>query len=83
MDLFLSMIVGLCFFISTIKAYSVGIKHGKEIGKGIVPSINLNPAKAYKEHVEAKEEKKATDEYAEAWSNILSYTGDLQKEGDK
>lgn len=79
---FLAIALGLFFFIVCVKSYTLGLKHGKQLGNNNIPTVNLNPIKAYKEHKEAEEEKKEIDKFTEGWQNIFSYTGDPQKEGE-
>ncbi len=71
--------LGLFFFIATIKAYTIGLKHGKQLANKEVPTINLNPIKAYTEHKEEKEAKTQRELELEGIANIFSYTGDEQK----
>jgi hypothetical protein len=75
------LILGLVFFLCTISAYSLGIKHGKQMSEKIVP--NLNPIKAIKNHIENKEIKTKDDLVAEGMANIMRYDGSSQmKEGE-
>lgn len=75
----LGIVLGLFFFISTIAAYTLGLKHGKQLGNREMPTINLNPVKAYTKHVEAKAEKTQQDLIDEGFKNIMSYTGEIQE----
>ena len=76
------IVLGLFFFIATIKAYTLGLKHGKQLGNATIPTMDINPVKAYTEHMQAKEEKKQHDFIEEGINNIMSYTGESQKEGE-
>jgi hypothetical protein len=78
----LGLVLGLVLFLCCIISYTLGLKHGKQLSNNITPKLDINPVKAYKEHKEAKEEKKEIDKVAEGWQNILTYTGDPQKEGE-
>jgi hypothetical protein len=80
MELILGLSLGLVLFLCTIIAYTTGLKHGKMLGNAVVPKIEINPVKAVKQHIEAKEEKKQQDLAAEGWANILSYDGTPQVE---
>lgn len=56
--------VGLVFFICTIKAYTLGIGHGRQLANGNVPKVKLNPVRAVTEAIEqhtAKVEEKKAD----------------------
>lgn len=80
MQLIIGLVLGLIFFIVSIYAYTLGLKHGKALSNGNVPTININPIEAVKKHIEAKEEKKQADIVAQGWENIFSYDGTPQKE---
>jgi len=71
--------LGLFFFIATIKAYTIGLKHGKQLANKEVPTINLNPIKAYTEHKEEKEAKTQQDLLEEGYQNIMNYDGNPQE----
>lgn len=79
----LGIVLGLFFFIVLVKAYTVGIKHGKSMANNSIPDVNLNPVKSFKQYVNDKEKKKEEDLITEGLTNIFAYTGDPQvKEGD-
>ena len=65
MNMLIGLLVGVAFFMSTIKAYTLGIKHGKQLINKEVPKIE--PLKEIIQHFEAKKEEKhiesATEEY--------------------
>lgn len=67
----LGLITGLVFFIATMTAYTVGLKHGKQLAKGNIPKVNLNPVKAVVEVIEQKKEEKKADTELE---DIMSAT---------
>ena len=79
----LGIAIGLFFFIVLVKAYTIGIKHGKQLVNNNAPEVNLNPVKSFKQYVQDKEAKKEEDLITEGLNNIFSYTGDPQvKEGE-
>lgn len=78
-NLVVGLVAGLILFLCSIKAYTLGIAHGKQLSQATVPKVNLNPVKAIQEAKTAKEEKKQADLIAEGWNNILSYTGEPQE----
>lgn len=87
MQIAIGLFCGIVFFISTISAYCIGVKHGRCVKDDIQPVIELNPVKVIKESVDKKkaekEEKEQSDLILEGLYNIHSYTGDPQgKEGD-
>jgi hypothetical protein len=74
-NLLIAIILIVAFFM-TIKAYTLGFKHGKDVSKAITPTLNINPIKAVKQHIEAKEEKKKEELELEGWNGengILNY----------
>ena len=81
-EIFIGLGAGLVLFLCTIKAYTLGLKHGKQLGNATIPTMDINPVKAYTEHMQAKEEKKQHDFIEEGINNIMSYTGESQKEGE-
>lgn len=66
-----SILLGLIFFIATVTAYSLGIKHGRIVRNDGVP--NVNPVKAVQQIKQDKEIKKQMDLFTEGLNNILSY----------
>ena len=74
MNILIGLAVGLVFFIATISAYTIGLKHGKLIQQGNIPKVNLNPVKAAYEAVEQHEQKKEEAKEAEELADIMSYS---------
>lgn len=76
METIAGLLVGVAIFICTIKAYTLGVSHGKQLSEGRVPKIQLNPVKAVtqaiEQHEQAKEEKKADTDL----NDIFSYSVD-------
>jgi hypothetical protein len=70
----LGTVIGLCFFISTVKAYSLGLSHGKQLSNGTVPQVNLNPVKAVTKAVETHQQKKESDKLSDELSAVLGYS---------
>lgn len=70
---------GLLLFLCVLKAYALGLRHGKELIKGNAPTIKLNPIQAIREHAEAKENKKQNDLIAEGLQNLMNYNGEPQE----
>lgn len=56
-------------FLMCIKAYTIGIQHGKQLSQGNIPKVQINPVQAVVEAVEThkneKEAEKATEELAD------------------
>lgn len=70
-EIWIGLFVGLIFFVSTITAYSFGIKHGRVVKNDGVP--NINPVKAIDNIRESKENKVTMDTFTQGLQNILSY----------
>ena len=64
----LGLAIGLVLFIATIKAYILGLKHGKQLGQGDIPKIEINPIKPIIEAIEAHKNKPETDGLEEIMS---------------
>lgn len=71
------VVLGLCFFIVPVWAYRRGLKDGLGINQGkeiepIRPSISTPFVQARDQH--------EMDKMMEGFNNIMTYTGDPQKE---
>lgn len=83
---YLSAIIGLCFF--NFFAYRRGLKDGLALNQGKPIEPIQNPVVAFTEYREQKAEKKevkaANDSLTEGLANLMSYNGDPQKKaGEK
>lgn len=81
------LLIGAVFFVSTIFAYSLGLKHGKQLQKGEIPHVEMNPVKVVEkvvgkiQHVqEKKQAKEEQDKMLKGLENLLAYDGSPQKE---
>ena len=67
-NIILAITLVVAFFMC-IKAYTLGLKHGKQLSNGIVPKLELNPIKpiieAIEQHKETKEQIKITNDLDE------------------
>lgn len=65
----LGLTLGLVLFLCTIKAYILGLSHGKQLANVIVPKLDLNPIQPIKQaielHKETKEQTKITNDLDE------------------
>lgn len=61
-------------FFMCIKAYTIGLKHGKQLTNNQVPIINLNPVKPIVEAIETHEKKKEEQELTAQFDEVMSYT---------
>ena len=75
--------VGLVFFLCTITAYTLGLKHGRELAKGITPRLDINPIPSIVRAVEKREEKKKAKELGEELADVMSYSKESALEAVK
>ena len=66
--------VGLVFFLCTITAYTLGLRHGRELSKGIMPRLDINPIRPILKVVERAKEEKRAKELGEELADVMSYT---------
>ena len=71
MEILIGLLVGLLFFGFTIGAYTIGVKHGKEIKSGGSPTIN--PVKIVEQKKAQKEAEQMANNLAQNISNLLNY----------
>jgi hypothetical protein len=76
MNIIIGLIVGLVFFIATIIAYTIGLKHGRQIQQGNTPKVNINPVKAIVEAVEQHEQKQEGKKADGELADIMSYSAE-------
>ena len=81
-NMLLGIFLGMFFFIATIKAYTIGLKHGKQLSNAIIPKIDLSPVKTFKEYQTTRKINKEHDLVQEGINNIASYDPYEVKEGD-
>ena len=76
-NLILAITLVVAFFMC-ISAYILGLRHGKELAKGIVPKLN------FKQEISQllPQKKDKPNPEMEGIRNIMSYTGEPQKEGE-
>jgi len=75
--------VGLVFFLCTITAYTLGLRHGRELAKGITPRLELNPIKPILKAVERVKEEKKVKELGEELADVMSYSRESALEAVK
>ena len=75
--------VGLFLFCACVIAYITGVGHGKEIGKGNAPKIELNPIKPIVKAVERHKEEKKAEELTEELNDIFSFSKESALEAVK
>jgi hypothetical protein len=68
----MGILAGLFMFIICITAYTLGLKHGKQLSNKEIPKINLNPIQSITEVVEGYREKKKVEEAEEELEDIMS-----------
>jgi hypothetical protein len=79
MNILIGLIVGSVFFIATVKAYTLGLKHGRQLNNNQIPNIEINPVKPIVEAIEQKKEEKE----AEILTNIFEYTSETAMQAIK
>ena len=75
--------VGLVFFLCTITAYTLGLRHGRELTKGNIPKLSINPIPSIVRAVEKREEKKKAKELGEELADVMSYSKESALEAVK
>ncbi len=67
--------LGICLFLflCLILAYITGIKHGRELAKGNVPKLQLNPVKPILEAIEQHKEEKKAEALTDELTELMSY----------
>jgi hypothetical protein len=82
----LDVVFAMSLFFVLIYSYYLGVKHGKQLAKGIVPKVNINPAVSLKEYIKDRDEKKEEDNAQEGWYGeygIMNYDPyKVKKEGE-
>jgi hypothetical protein len=73
-NLIIGLVFGLVFFLCAIKAYTLGLQHGKQISNGTVPEVKINPVQAYKEVKTSFQNGKQAVTLTEELSDIMGVT---------
>lgn len=76
MNTIFGLCVGMALFICTIKAYTIGLQHGKQLSQGNIPKVNINPVKTVVEAVEHHDKKKEEEKLSEELSDIMNCSAD-------
>ncbi len=71
MEIIIGLLLGVVFFIATISAYTLGIKHGRIVKHDGIP--NINPIGVLTERKTSKEIKQQHDEFMQGLQNILNF----------
>jgi len=66
--------LGLVIFIITITTYTLGIRHGRELAKGITPRLSINPVKPILKAVERVKEENKAKELGGELADVMSMT---------
>ena len=75
--------LGMVLFLCTITAYTLGIRHGRELAKGIMPRLSINPVKPILKAVERVKEEKKAKELGEELADVMSYSKESALEAVK
>lgn len=73
MEILIGLSTGVVFFCACLKAYTVGLEHGKKLVNNQVPSVNLNPVTAIKEVVEERKSKAEEKKILDDMENLFKY----------
>ena len=58
MQLIIGLALGLTLFLCTIKAYTIGLKHGRELSKGNIPKVEVPTPSPLRAILDARSESK-------------------------
>ena len=75
--------LGAVLFIATVTAYTLGLRHGRELSKGIMPKLSINPIPSIVRAVEKREEEKKAKELGEELADVMSYSKESALEAVK
>lgn len=70
----MGLILGAVLFLCTILAYTIGLKHGRELSKGNTPKLNLNPIKPIVNAIEKHEDKKKVEALTDELEEVMNYS---------
>ena len=80
-------LIGLCLgailFLCSITVYTLGLRHGRELSKGIMPRLSINPIPSIVRAVEKREEEKRAKELGEELADVMSYSKESALEAVK
>jgi len=82
-ELLIGLSLGAVLFIATVTAYTLGLRHGRELTKGITPRLELNPIKPILKAVERVREEKKVKELGEELADVMSYSKESALEAVK
>ena len=75
--------LGAAIFLCTITAYTLGLRHGRELTKGNIPKLSINPIPSIVRAVEKREEEKKAKELGEELADVMSYSKESALEAVK
>ena len=83
MNELIGLSLGAVIFIITITAYTLGLRHGRELAKGNIPKLSINPIPSIVRAVEKREEEKRAKELGEELADVMSYSKESALEAVK
>ena len=83
MNELIGLSLGAVIFIITITAYTLGLRHGRELAKGIMPRLSISPIPSIVRAVEKREEEKEAKELGEELADVMSYSKESALEAVK
>ena len=72
----ISLSIGALFFICTLSAYILGLRHGKTLASGNIPKLQLNPIQAIIERVDAKKEAEEAKKIEDELATVMGYSAE-------
>ena len=82
-ELLIGLSLGAVLFIATVTAYTLGLRHGRELAKGIMPRLSINPIKPILKAMERVKEEKKAKELGEELADVMSYSKESALEAVK
>jgi len=70
----MGLILGAVLFLCSILAYTIGLKHGRELSKGNTPKLDLNPIKPILNAIEKHEDEKKAEALTDELDEVMSYS---------
>lgn len=80
--IYVLLALNVVLFLLPILTYRMGLREGMGIAKGIALAPIKNPVQVIAEAKERKASKAKADAFSKGFANLMSYTGDAQREGE-
>jgi hypothetical protein len=73
MELIIGLCIGIVLFICCVKAYLMGLSHGKTISKGETPIMDINPIKTVINKVEQHKQSNEQDQMMDELDTLMNF----------